>query len=188
MGIFSGFIASVLGIGYVADGAREIAKNHENRERSRDNDKEYYMDVKGKYRLVSNKHEIDWETDFWTGDRVLYDVTAQKILKNYTAEKRAIKNALSILHCKNNGYKGYVVWINQKDAHEIGIKQYGQSIYVLREYDTGRDYYYSHTGCKYLDNGEDVKICGDIQKYNPYSFLKNNKFFRNYIEKRGCSF
>lgn len=76
-----------------------------------------YIDSKGRRRLLSNDHVADLSTDPYTGDYILTDIKTRRVIKNFSAEKRAE---------------------NRKKNIEI-MKKYGNTVYYEDKYKTYTD-------------------------------------------------
>lgn len=185
---FIGAIAGlVMGGAYVADGVKQININNSRRKESINNNEEYYYDAKGKKRLVSNNHEIEFVNDLATGDRIIRDKYNNTILRNFSEIERSRKNAFSYRYCKENAYKGYVKWIDQKAARDLGLTR-THDAYVLVEYSTGK--YYKNHGMdyRYLNNGVTIQKFGDNKKYNADFLLRQSSEFQQLLAEHGWKF
>lgn len=87
------FVLIILGFGYFIYSCKNDVINNNKRERGRANNDKYYVDQKGKLRLVENNHEVLWTIDNVNGnmDRVLLDMTSNQILRNKSEEVRQEK-------------------------------------------------------------------------------------------------
>jgi len=185
---FIGAIAGlVMGGAYVADGVKQISINNSRRKESINNNEEYYYDAKGKKRLVSNNHEIEFENDLATGDRVIRDKYNNTIIKNFSEIERSCKNAFSYWYCKKNGYKGYVKWIDQKVARDLGLIHTHNS-YIFVEYST-KKYYEKHAmNYCYLNNGRTLQKFGENKKYDADFLLHQSPEFKQLLANHGWKF
>ena len=80
----------VIGIGCFINSCKTDYENTKRREQSKQNGGETYFDYNGKCRLVSNNHQIDRTLRVVNGelDHVLIDTKTEKILHNYSEDKR----------------------------------------------------------------------------------------------------
>lgn len=185
---FVGAIAGlIMGGSYVVDGVKQINTNNRRRKESIGNNEEYYYDARGLKRLVSNNHEIEFTNDLATGDRIIRDKYNNTIIKNLSEIEREHKNAFSYKYCKEKGYKGYVKWVGQKVARDLGLV-HTHNAYILVEFSTGK--YYKNFGVdyRYLDNGRIVQKYGENKKYNSDILLRQSPEFKLLIAKYGGKF
>lgn len=182
---FMGAIAGlVMGGAYIADGVKQININNKRRKESISNNEEYYYDARGLKRLVSNNHEIEFANDLATGDRIIRDKYNNTIIKNFSEIERSCKNVFSYKYCKENGYKGYVKWVDQKVARDLGLI-HTHDAYVLVEFSTKRYYKNSGVDYRYLDNGRIVQKYGENKKYDADMFLRRSPEFKLILAKYG---
>jgi len=160
----------IIGIGCFVSSCKIDSENARRREQSKQDGKDTYFDYNGKPRLVNNNHQIDRTIRLVNGelDHVLIDTKTEKILHNYSEDKRQLER--------------------QKE-----INARSKDIEERREAKKEGRYFYAATGESRIKDGfyEDSPVNYLIRHYRRVSddlLLSENSREGNPIQEARCEF